>query len=62
MKRVQINKDYDHIVDSMTTIAFKGGTVVEQVTDAHANAIVEAGAGEILGDANETAKEKKRKR
>lgn len=60
MKRVQINKDFD-IVEGMTTIAFKGGTVDEHVTDARAEAIVEAGAGEILGEAGEAPAKKRKK-
>lgn len=60
MKRVQINKDYDLVKDSMTTIAFKGGTIAEQVTDAHADILVEAGVGEILGEADEGTKKRKK--
>lgn len=50
MKTVRMTKDYDYFATPKYLVAYKAGTVVTRVPEAAVEAIIAAGAGEVVGE------------
>lgn len=50
MKTVRILKDWDYHATRKYVVSYKAGTTVTRVPEAAVTALVEAGAGEIVGE------------
>lgn len=63
MKTVRIVKDFDYHATRKYVVAYKAGTTVTRVPEAAVQALVEVGAGEIVGEtADEEATEQPKPR
>lgn len=62
MKTVRMTRDFDYHATGQNMVAYKADKTYERVPNAAADAIVAAGAGEVIGDDNgETGTEKSRR-